>query len=31
MRYSTQIKSISYLKARVADVLEESAERHEPL
>jgi len=31
MRYSTQVKSISYLKARAADILVELAERREPM
>ncbi len=31
MRYSSQIKSISYLKANAAEVLEELAERRTPL
>jgi prevent-host-death family protein len=31
MNYSTQIKPISYLKAHAADVLEQLAERREPL
>lgn len=31
MRYSTQIKPISYLKAKAADVLEEIAKTREPL
>lgn len=31
MRYSTQIKSISYLKANAAEVLEKLAETREPL
>ncbi len=30
MRYSTQIKPISYLKANAADVLEELAEQRKP-
>jgi prevent-host-death family protein len=31
MRYSTQIKPISYLKANAAEVLEELAEQRRPL
>ena len=31
MRYSTQIKSISYLKANAAEVLDEIAEQRQPL
>jgi prevent-host-death family protein len=31
MRYSTQIKPISYLKANAADVLEELREQRKPL
>lgn len=31
MRYSSQVKPISYLKANAADVLTELAERREPL
>jgi len=31
MRYSSQIKSISYLKAKAADVLRDLARRREPL
>jgi prevent-host-death family protein len=31
MRYSTQIKSISYLKANAAEVLEQLAEQREPI
>jgi prevent-host-death family protein len=31
MRYSTQIKSVSYLKANAAEVLEELAEKRRPL
>jgi len=31
MRYSTQIKSISYLEANAAEVLQELAERRKPL
>ncbi len=31
MRYSTQVKSISYLKAHAADVLLQLAEQREPL
>ncbi len=31
MRYSTQVKSISYLKANAADVLRRLAEHREPL
>lgn len=31
MRYSTQVKSISYLKAHAADVLLDLAERREPM
>ncbi len=31
MRYSTQIKSISYLKANAAEVLEELREQRKPL
>jgi prevent-host-death family protein len=31
VRYSSQIKSISYLKANAAEVLEELAERRTPL
>lgn len=31
MRYSSQIKPISYLKANAAEVLERLAERREPL
>lgn len=31
MRYSTQIKPISYLKANAADVLKELAEQRRPL
>lgn len=31
MRYSTQIKPISYLKANAADVLEELSEQRKPL
>lgn len=31
MRYSTQIKPISYLKAHAAEVLKRLAERREPL
>lgn len=31
MRYSTQIKPISYLKANAAEVLEELAEQRQPL
>ena len=31
MRYASQIKSISYLKANAAEVLEQLAEKREPL
>jgi len=31
MRYSTQVKSISHLKAKAAEVLRELSERREPL
>lgn len=31
MRYSTQIKPISYLKANAAEVLQEIAEQRKPL
>ncbi len=31
MRYSSQVKSISYLKANAADVLTQLAERREPM
>ena len=31
MRYSTQIKSISYLKANAAEVLQELSEQRQPL
>ena len=31
MRYSTQIKSISYLKAKAADVLQELEEHRKPM
>ncbi|SOZ97491.1 Prevent-host-death family protein [Cupriavidus taiwanensis] len=31
MRYSSQVKSISYLKANAAEVLEQVNERREPL
>jgi prevent-host-death family protein len=31
MRYSTQVKPISYLKANAAEVLQQLAERREPL
>lgn len=31
MRYSTQVKPISYLKANAAEVLNDLAERREPL
>ena len=31
MRYTTQIKSISYLKANAAEVLDQLAENREPL
>jgi len=31
MRYSSQVKSISYLKANAADVLDRLAEQREPL
>lgn len=31
MRYSTQVKSISHLKAKAAEVLRDLAERREPL
>ena len=31
MRYTTQIKSISYLKANAAEVLDQLAEKREPL
>lgn len=31
MKFSTQIKSISYLKARAAEVVRELAEQREPL
>lgn len=31
MRYSTQIKPISYLKANAAEVLEELAEQRQPM
>ncbi len=31
MRYSSQVKSISYLKANAAEVLTQLAERREPL
>ncbi|CAH1688433.1 Antitoxin [Hyphomicrobiales bacterium] len=31
MRYSAQVKSISYLKANAADILLDLAERREPL
>ena len=31
MRYSTQIRSISYLKSNAAEVLEEIAEQRQPL
>jgi prevent-host-death family protein len=31
MKYSTQIKSISYLKANAAEVLQQLAEKREPL
>lgn len=31
MRYSTQVKPISYLKANAAEVLDRLAERREPL
>ena len=31
MRYSTQIKSISYLKANAAQVLEQLSEQREPI
>jgi prevent-host-death family protein len=31
MRYSTQVKSISHLKARAAEVLRDLSERREPL
>ena len=31
MRYSTQVKSISHLKAKAAQVLRDLAERREPL
>ena len=31
MRYTTQIKSISYLKANAAEVLDDLAEKREPL
>jgi hypothetical protein len=31
MRYSTQIKSISYLKANAAEVLQELTEQRKPL
>ena len=31
MRYSSQIKSISYLKAKAAEVLKDLARRREPL
>jgi hypothetical protein len=30
MRYSTQIRSVSYLKANAAEVLADLAERREP-
>jgi prevent-host-death family protein len=31
MKYSTRIKSISYLKANAAEIVRELAEQHEPL
>ena len=31
MRYSTQVKSISYLKANAADMLDKLAEQREPV
>jgi prevent-host-death family protein len=31
MKYSTQIKSISYLKANAAEIVKELADRREPL
>jgi prevent-host-death family protein len=31
MRYSSQVKSITYLKANAAEVLDQLAERREPL
>ncbi len=31
MRYSSQVKSISHLKAKAADILSDLAERREPL
>lgn len=31
MRYSSQVKSISYLKANAAEVLEQLAEQREPM
>ncbi|HEY3357553.1 MAG TPA: type II toxin-antitoxin system Phd/YefM family antitoxin [Polyangia bacterium] len=31
MRYSSQVKSISYLKARAAEVLDDLTERREPM